>query len=223
MPFLVTGLRSVQAHQLCMVSVGVVVDICGAIGGQIQPYCDVIVGALTDCLKDASAHRDTTPIVFSCFGDVAMAIGVNFEPYLPVATMLLMQASQAPTQPDDVELTDFINRLRLSVLDAYSGIIMGLADGNALQLFIPNVGNVMQFLQYLSTPVSYRDEMCLEKAVALIGDIAQQMGSDARIKNELNQPFVAQLIQEAGTSHNETTRELAVWTQGVVRDALSAP
>ena len=108
MPFLVTGLRSFQAHQLCMVSVGVVVDICAAVGVQIQPFCDQIVGALTDCLKDGSAHRDTKPVVFSCFGDVAMAIGVNFEPYLQVATMLLMQASQAQMQLDDDELVDLL-------------------------------------------------------------------------------------------------------------------
>lgn len=217
-----TGLRSVQAHQLCMVSVGVVVDICAAIGGQIQPYCDQIVAALTDCLKDGSAHRDTKPVVFSCFGDVAMAIGANFEPYLPVASIFLMQASQAQIQPDDDELVDFINRLRLSVLDAYTGIIMGLADGNALHLFIPNVSDILQFLQFLSTPESYRDDMCLQKAVALVGDIAQQMGTDQRIRLQINQPFVAQLVQDAGSSSNENTRELAIWTQGVVREALNA-
>jgi importin subunit beta-1 len=221
MPYLVTGLRSFQAHQLCMVSVGVVVDICAAVGGQIQPFCDQIVGALTDCLKDGSAHRDTKPVVFSCFGDVAMAIGASFEPYLQVASMLLMQASQAQMQLDDDELVDFINRLRLSVLDAYTGIIMGLADGHALQFFVPNVSNVMQFLQFLSTPESYKDDMCLQKAVALVGDIAQQMGSDPRIRQQINQPFVAQLVQEAGTSSNEATRELATWTQGVVRETLS--
>ena len=122
-----------------MVSVGVVVDLCGAVAGQIQPYCDDIMGALTDCLRDSTAHRETKPPVFSCFGDIAMAIGAAFEPYLQVATMLLMQAAQAQIQPDDEDLVDFINRLRLSILDAYTGIIMGLSDGQALHLFAPNV------------------------------------------------------------------------------------
>jgi len=152
MPFLVTGLRSFQAHGLCMVSVGVVVDICAAVGSQIQPFCDQIMGALTDCLKDGSAHRDTKPVVFSCFGDIAMAICAAFEPYLQVSTMLLMQAAGAPISLDDDELVDFINCLRLSFLDAYKGIIFGLSDGNVLHLFLPNVPNVMQFLQFLSTP-----------------------------------------------------------------------
>jgi importin subunit beta-1 len=216
MPYLVSGLRNFEAQQLCMVSVGVVVDICGAVGKQIQPFCDQIATALTDCLKDGSAHRDIKPVMFSCFGDMAMAIGAAFEPYLGVASMLLMQASHAPMQMDDDELVDFINRLRLSVLDAYTGIIMGLADGNALQLFVPHIGNVMQFVQFLSTPESYKDDLCLQKAVALVGDIAQQMGSDPQIRQQITQPFVGQLIQEAGRSPVDGTREIAMWTQGVI-------
>jgi importin subunit beta-1 len=224
MPFVITGCRSVQAHELCMVSVGVVADVCTAIGKQVEPYCDSIINALTDCLQDASAHRDTKPVVISCFGEVAMAIGAQFEKYLSVIAMLLMQASQTPTQADDPVLTDFINKLRLSILDAYSGIILGLSDGNALHLFMPHhVSNVLQFLEFLSTPMSLRDALCLEKAVALLGDIAQQMGSDAWIKQELTKPYVALLIQDAATCGDPSAHELALWTQGVVRDALAAP
>jgi importin subunit beta-1 len=221
MPFVITGCRSVQAHELCMVSVGVVTDLCAAVGKQVQPYCDLIVNALTDCLSDASAHRDTKPVVCSCFGEVAMAIGAQFEPYLAVIALLLMQASQTPAHPDDPVLTDFINKLRLSILDAYSGIILGLSDGNALHLFMPHIPNVLSFLQVLSSPASLRDVLCLEKAVALLGDIAQQMGTDVRIKQELSQPYVAQLIQDAGTCGDTSAMEVAMWTQGVVREVLT--
>jgi len=221
MPLLIKGLRSFQELQLCMVSVGVVVDLCGGVGGQIQPYCDEIMGALTDCLRDSTAHRETKPPVFSCFGDIAMAIGAAFEPYLQVSTMLLMQAAQAQIQPDDEDLVDFINRLRLSILDAYTGIIMGLSDGQALHLFAPNVASIMQFLQYLSTPQSYKDDLCLQKAVGLVGDIAQQMGQDQHIRQQINQPFVSQLVQQASTSSEEPTRDIAGWTSGVVRQVIS--
>ena len=223
MPFVITGCRSVEAYELCMVSVGVVADLCAAVGKQVQPYCDLIISALTDCLHDASAHRDTKPVVCSCFGEVAMAIGAQFEPYVQVVAMLLMQASQTQAQPDDPVLTDFINKLRLSILDAYSGIILGLSDGNALQLLMPYISNVLAFLQFLTSPLSLRDILCLEKAVALLGDIAQQMGTNLRIKQELSQPYVAQLIHDAITSGDVSASELATWTQSVVRDVLAAP
>jgi importin subunit beta-1 len=222
MPFLINGLRSFQSQSLCIVSVGVVVDLCSAVGPQIQPYCDQIMQAMTDCLKDSSAHRDTKPVVFSAFGDIAMAICAAFEPYLQVATMLLMQAASAPiTSPEDDEFVEFINRLRKSVLDAYTGIIMGLADGKALHLFIPNIASIMQFLEFLSTPDSYKDDECLQKAVGLVGDIAQQMGASAQIKQQLNQPFISSLIREANASGSDGTREIAVWSQGILQQMIS--
>jgi len=223
MPYLIEGVRTFSALQLCVVSVGVVVDICGAVGPNIQPYCDKIMAALFECLEAATPHRETKPVVFSCFGDVAMAIGAAFEPYLPKSTMLLMQAASASANSaDDEDMVDFINRLRLSILDAYTGIIMGLADGQSLHLFAPNVTSVMQFVQFLATPNSHKDDQVLQKAVALVGDIAQQMGQEQQIQQMINQPFVAQLVDEASSSVEVPTREIAQWTSGVVRQAIAA-
>lgn len=222
MPALESGLRSFQALEVCTVSIGLVVDLCGAVGGQIQPYCDQIMGAMTECLKDSSAHRDTKPLVFSCFGDIAMAIGGAFEPYLQVASMLLMQAAQAPVNPNDEDLVDFINRLRLSILDAYTGIVIGLSDGQKLQLFIPNVASLMQFVQYLSTAESLKDDQCLQKAVALVGDIAREMGADQQIRQLVMQPFVEHLLHQASESSEHFTREVAEYTRGVMQRLLSA-
>ena len=217
MPALISGLRSFSAQNLFIVSVGVVVDICGAVGKQVQPYCDQIVAALTDCLLDSSVDRETKPVVFSCFGDIAMAIGAAFDPYLAKSSLLLMQAAGSPAQPDDEDLLDFINRLRLSILDAYTGIIMGLGDGGALHLFMPHVESVMQFLDFLAKPSSFKDNMCLQKAVALVGDIAKEMGSDPSVKRQISQPFVVSLVREAHESSDSSTRELAAWTQGVLQ------
>jgi importin subunit beta-1 len=215
-PFILVGLRNFEAKDLCMTSVGVVVDICGAVGVHIQPFCDAIASVLVECLKDGSVHRDIKPVMLSSFGDMALAIGAGFEPYLQVASLLLMQASQAPIQLGDDDLVDFINRLRVSVLDSYMGIIGGLAEGNVLHLFVRYIPLVLQFIQVLSTPESYKDDLCLQKAVALIGDIAQQMGSNAEIRQQLNQPFVGQLIQEAGRSTVDATRDVAMWAHGVL-------
>src|SRR3569832_2854131 len=107
MPFLVQGLMNVQAQSLCNVSVGVVVDICSAVGAQIQPYCDEIMGALRGALQDPSVTRDIKPTVISCFGDIALAIGAAYEPYLQVSAMMLMQASTQSAPEDDDEMVAF--------------------------------------------------------------------------------------------------------------------
>lgn len=170
---------------------------------------------------DASVSRDIKPVVISCFGDVAMAIGKAYEPYLQVSVMMLMQAAQQSAPPDDEDLIIFINQLRLSILEAYSGIIMGLSDGGALDLIVSYVPAIVQFLQALSTEESNRDDEVLTKAVALIGDIAQQMGrSYPQVRQQINQSFIIQLVQAASTSDYPEAREVASWTRSIVEQAL---
>jgi importin subunit beta-1 len=220
MPFLVSGLRSYHAYSICIVCVGVIVDICAAVGGQIQPYCDDIMAALTDCLKDGSAQRDIKPAVISCFGDIAMAICGAYEPYLQISTMLLMQAATAQPPSDDDDLIAFINSLRLSILDAYSGIIFGLSDGQMLHLFLPNVSSIMQFMQVLAAPESCKDDDVLQKAVTLLGDMGSQMGP--QVKAQLNQPCAVELLDEAIQSPDNEIRDTGVWTRQVLEKLMAS-
>ena len=45
------ALRNWEEHMVCGVAVGVVGDICRALGDKILPYCDVIVGLLNENLR----------------------------------------------------------------------------------------------------------------------------------------------------------------------------
>lgn len=153
-----------------------------------------------------------------------MAISGNFEAYLDATTMLLMQAANASAETSTDEFAmDFINRLRLAVLEAYTGVIMGLSAGNKLNLFIAkNLDNVLQFLQYLSTPQSMKDDQVLEKAVALLGDVAQSMGNVAQVQNQFRQPFVAALVTQAQQCPNPEAKQIGAWTQHEIQKALAA-
>merc|ERR1712130_450448 len=142
------------------------------------------------------------------------AIGGAYEPYLQFSVMLLMQASNTQVPDDDEDLIEYVNLLRESVLEAYTGIIQGLRDGNKLQLFLPYVPSIMQFLQQLSADAN-RDEYVLSKAVGLIGDLAQSMG--AQIRTQIHQAFVEKLLRDALDSGVESMVEMANWARGAVQ------
>lgn len=215
-PFLIQGLKNFQAYQVCIVAVGTVGDISRNIEAQIQPYCDGIMNALIESLKDTAIHRSVKPPVLSCFGDIAMAIGAGYEPYLQFSVMLLMQASATKAPDDDEELIEYFNLLRESILEAYVGIIQGLRDGNKLHLFVQYVPSVLQFLNELSNDPN-RDVFVLSKAVGLIGDLAQALGG--QIRNEINHQFVAKLLSDAMGSGDQSMVDTATWASSVVSQA----
>ena len=217
MPFLLVGLRTFEAFHVCNIAVGLVGDICRSLEGKIEPYTKEIMGALVDSLKDTSLHRSVKPPVLSCFGDIALAIGARYEPYLQFSMMLLMQASGTTAADDDDDMIEYVNTLRECVLEAYTGIIQGLKDGNRVDLFVPYVQPVAQFLQLISSDPN-RDDLVLAKAAGLIGDLASSMGHG--IKDQLNQAFVKQLLQDANATGDDSTMETAQWAMAEVTRLL---
>ena len=167
-PFLEMGLKNFQAFHVCSIAVGLVGDIARSIESRIQPYCNLIMTALVESLRNPALHRSVKPPVLSCFGDIAMALEAGFEPYMNVSLMMLMQASQTIVPEDDEELMDFVNQLREAVLEAYTGIIQGLKDGGKTELLGPFIVHIIQFLETLGSDEN-KDYEVLSKAAGLLG------------------------------------------------------
>ncbi|EPS61387.1 hypothetical protein M569_13410 [Genlisea aurea] len=149
--YLEMGLQNYEEYQVCAVTVGVVGDICRALEDKILPYCD---GIMTQLLKDLSSnqlHRSVKPPIFSCFGDMALAIGENFEKYLMYALPMLQSAAElsARTQGFDEEMIEYTNLLRNGILEAYSGIFQGFKNSPKTQLLIPHAPHILQFLDLI--------------------------------------------------------------------------
>jgi len=81
--------------QVCHSAVGLVGDICRALGSVVAPYYDEIMTILLENLSNNDVHRMVKPQVLSVFGDIALALGLDFKKYLDVVLQTLMQASQA--------------------------------------------------------------------------------------------------------------------------------
>ena len=87
---------------MCVAAVGVVGDICRAIGRQILPYCDEIMTVLLTNLSDANVHRSVKPHILAVFGDICLAVGADFKKYLEIVMQMLQQAASA--QVDKVRI-----------------------------------------------------------------------------------------------------------------------
>lgn len=149
--YLESGLQNFEEYQVCAITVGVVGDVCRALEDKILPYCD---GIMTQLLKDLSSnqlHRSVKPPIFSCFGDIALAIGEYFEKYLVYAMPMLQSAAELSVHISNVDddMTEHTNTLRNGILEAYSGIFQGFKGSPKTQLLIPFAPHILQFLDSL--------------------------------------------------------------------------
>ncbi|CAJ2667511.1 unnamed protein product [Trifolium pratense] len=178
--FLEANLQNFEDYQVCAVTVGVVGDICRALEDKILPYCDGIMTQLLKNLSSDNLHRSVKPPLFSCIGDIALAIGDNFNKYLTYAMNTLQIAAEmyAHTSGFDMEMTEYINNLRNGILEAYSGIFQGFKNSSKTQFLIPYASHILHFLDIIYMEKDM-DDVVMKTAIGVLGDLAYTLGSNA--------------------------------------------
>lgn len=219
--YLEMGLQNFEDYQVCAITVGVVGDICRALEDKILPYCD---GIMTQLLKDLSSnqlHRSVKPPIFSCFGDIALAIGDNFEKYLIYAMPMLQSAAElsAHTSGADDDMIEYTNLLRNGILEAYSGIFQGFKSSPKAQLLMPYAPHVLQFLDSLYMEKDM-DDVVSKTAIGALGDLADTLGNNAGL---LIQQSVScrDFLSECLSSQDPLIKESAEWAKLAISRAIS--
>lgn len=211
--FLMNGLRNHEAYQVCQTAVGVVGDLARALEVKLQPYCNDYVTALLENLQNSMLNRAVKPPVLCCFGDIALAIGGHFEPYLQVTLMMCMQAQATTVPDDDDDLIEYLNVLREGVLEAYTGITQGLKDGQKGDLLAPYAESIFGFLEVLANDPN-RDESLTKASIGCLGDISSTLHN--KVSPYTKQPYVQLLIEEGLSSGDPSTCETAQWAASVI-------
>lgn len=131
-------------------------DICRALEGKVEPYCDEIVALLLRNLQNPNLDRNVKPRILSCFGDIALAVGGVFEKYMQVTMVMIVQASQTRVDASNPDMMDYLNQLREGILDAYTGILQGLRAGEKSAAFEPYHPKALEFLGQLAAELQVR-------------------------------------------------------------------
>ncbi|KAK1301944.1 Transportin-1 [Acorus calamus] len=220
-PYLEMGLQNYEEYQVCSITVGVVGDLCRALDDKILPFCD---GIMTQLLKDLSSsqlHRSVKPPIFSCFGDIALAIGGNFEKYLMYAMPMLQSAAELSVHASGVddEMVEYTNQLRNGILEAYSGIFQGFKNSPKTQLLMPYAPHILQFLDSLYMEKDM-DDAVSKTAIGVLGDLADTLGSNAGPL--INQSVSSKdFLDECLSSDDHLIKESAQWAKMAISRAVS--
>ncbi|GAA6005310.1 karyopherin beta [Rhodotorula paludigena] len=218
MPYLRQALASHEEYQLCSIAVGLIGDLCRALGEGSLAHCQEFMEGLLSALQSTVLHRSVKPPILSCFGDIALAIGPAFEPYLLTTMAVLKQAGVMRADPNNYDLVDYVNTLREGILEAYTGIVGGLKTGGKADLLLPYIADFFTFL-HLTLTDQDRTETILRSAIGLLGDLAEAF-PNGQLKEPLSSPWVSELLKAGRTKlGGPETKKVAKWAREMVRRA----
>jgi importin subunit beta-1 len=139
-PYLFKGLENQDEPSLCSMAIGLVSDITRALNEKVQPYCDDLMNRLLHDLQSQTLGNQFKPAILQCFGDIAQAIGGQFEPYLQVVATVLTQAAGVTLGPEmSYEMLDYIISLREGIMDAWDGAIVAMKTGGKSRFCLTKV------------------------------------------------------------------------------------
>ncbi|KAK5161079.1 karyopherin Kap95 [Recurvomyces mirabilis] len=235
-PFLLNALNNQEEPQLCAMAIGLVSDITRALESKVQPFCDQFMNSLLNNLRSTTLGNQFKPAILQSFGDIAQAIGGQFETYLSVVGQVLQQAAGISTAGENVssfEMLDYIVSLREGIVDAWSGIINALrAGGNSelldtlhvktannitANLLQPYVESIFQLLQTVYQDPN-RTEALLRSSMGVIGDI-----SEAFPNGECSQFYRAEWLTNmardtrANKEFSSRTQDTARWAREQIK------
>ncbi|XP_034938522.1 importin subunit beta-1 isoform X2 [Chelonus insularis] len=226
-PFLCMGLKNHTEYQVCGAAVGLTGDICRALKNKVLPYCDDIITLLLENLRNNTVHRSVKPQILSVFGDVALSIGPEFKKYLEVVLQTLAEASQTDVDRNDFDMIDYLNELRVGVLEAYTGIIQGFRGEGEITgvpnpdvaLVEPQVPFIIQFITTIAQDREHSDEsMCA--AIGLLGDLVVVFGT--KLLPLVETEPLTELLTKGRRARSNKARALATWVTKEIRKLKNA-
>jgi hypothetical protein len=116
-----------------------------------------------------------------------MAIEGDFDRYTSIVLGILKQAGEVNIEDQDEDLVDYINTLRVAIMEAYTGIIQGLKEAKKEESVVPALDAIVELLQR-STDDEHKSEEVLKAAIGLLGDLGQIFGT--RVAPVYRMPFV---------------------------------
>jgi len=220
--YLLTGLKTCTAYSMCGIAVGVLGDLCRSLEGQIAHFSDEIMKVLLRNLENQNLERMIRPRIITVLGDIALAVGGRFKRYLPYVMPILVNTSTklVANESMDLEDLDYLNLLRESILEAYTGVLNGLADDNAINEFMQWVEPVTAFI-FMVTGDKNSYPSVIKSAIGSLGDLATCIGPQMQTAFNRNPQVLQQLIKRGMESSDQSTQNAAKWTMNAIQKLSS--
>ncbi|TPX62496.1 hypothetical protein SpCBS45565_g07003 [Spizellomyces sp. 'palustris'] len=223
-PFLYQCLQNHEEYQMCSIAVGLIGDISRALNERIQPFCDTLMNLMMANLQNPALNKAVKPSILSAFGDIALAIGGNFEMYLDIVMAVLQQAGAMANLTMTTSYDyDYGNQLREGIIEAYVGIAQGLKTAGKANLLGNYGAQMFGFAQEIATSEAPRSTQVTSSLVGLIGDLADALPL-GQFKPLFSAEWISVLLKSIKTDRNldQDAKGVAKWAREMVRRQVNA-
>ncbi|KAI8899185.1 armadillo-type protein [Globomyces pollinis-pini] len=223
MPFIFQALSNHEDHAVCTIVLGIVGDICRALGDQVMPYCEPLINAIGVLLQSQEIHRKIRPACLSTIGDISLAIGGRFEVYVHPAMGIINEISNqlAYIPLNTNEQYDYIMDTREAIAEAYVGICQGLKQAEKGMVLINYAQQLFGFLETAAAEPD-KEEVYVKAILGLLGDLADTIPV-GHLKLFFGAEWVSLFLRQVKTDRNcsPDTKAFAKWVRELVRRQLA--
>lgn len=135
--FITFILRDISSKDVFVIkaSINLLSDCAVFLESNFMEFTDTVIPALVNAISSQDIPLELKPDVITSLGDIALAIGRSFEPYLTLAVLLFSQINTLDRTGDE----DYVDSLRRSVLKLFSCILVAVGDTMELRKSINDI------------------------------------------------------------------------------------
>ncbi|KAJ3390125.1 karyopherin beta [Entophlyctis sp. JEL0112] len=219
-PHLIRAIQSHQDPQLCSIAIGIIGDLCRSLNERILPFCNEYMNCLVEGLKSSTLEKHVKPTILSAFGDIAIAVSGDFEPFLEGVMQIIDQAMQTAVTTNHRSYADieYLNELREGIIDAYVGVAQGMTSGQKVERLVPYIDRMFLFMETIQNDVEHT-ETCLMTMAGLVGDLADAF-PEGQMSRLYSMPWIDKFLRELKSFNTQKSLELARWARSRVKRQL---
>lgn len=209
-PFVLQKIKPKNNEQILSLAIGVIGDICRAIGTQFKPYLEQTLQVLIYILQNE--NEKIKPIILACLGDIAFTTEDSSWKYFNFSIPLFKAAANFMKEFLDVDdLDKFENRLQLkeTILEGISSVIQNTKIKDNFLQINEKLDWIFLFLGHIME--EDRTQRISFLTIGLVGDLSQYF-LDFK-KTYRKKKWIQQVLFEFENNENERSKNLSEWVK----------
>lgn len=187
--FITFMLRDISSKEMFVIkaSINLLSDCAVFLESNFIEFTGTVIPALVNAISSQDIPLELKPDVITSLGDIALAVGRSFEPYLSLAVLLFSQINTLNRAGDE----DYVDSLRRSVLKLFSCIFVAVGDSMELKR------NIVEIVQNVRAAIEEdRERVYVRESLDVLSDI-QSIAGARRICDSWVSEYLKSIIRDS--------------------------